>query len=73
MYKVSISNPNNDELKVGQFSNVSSIVDFVNSSLFSNIKVATMNTIYSLITRPHITKAPFKPYISIQKLSSVPK
>ena len=44
------------------------VVAYINDALFSGIGAARKHTVYSMLTRPETTKAPFKEYVTIVRV-----
>ena len=51
-----------------EVNSVKQVVAYINDALFSGIGVATKHTVYSMLTRPETTKAPFKEYVTIVRV-----
>ena len=51
-----------------EVNSVKQVVAYINDALFSGIGVATKHTVYSMLTCPETTKAPFKEYVTIVRV-----
>ena len=68
MYSVHIEKPRQGGKLATEVKSVKQVVAYINDVLFSGIGVATMHTVYSMLTRPETTKAPFKEYVTIVRV-----
>ena len=81
MYEVVITLPITNTPVSKPCKNSADIVDFINTTLFSGIKISNLNIVYSLLSRPHALKVPYKDLIQINRqkpivnktIASVPK
>ena len=65
--QVSLRRPDNETSRK-TCKNAEEVKDFINEFLFNNIPICSINTTYSIMSRPHtIPKLPYMNYINITK------
>ena len=67
MYDVTITKPTTNETISKQCKNSAAVVDFINNTLFSGIPITNLNIVYSLLSRPHVLKVPYRDLVTINR------